>query len=440
MLRWYEEMSFFESTKFFFLQCLYYPGGLLRYAGAWLTQLMYYPILGSTVLILIWLLTIWLTQKVFQLSCEAFPLAVVVPMAMLVSIVQLDDALISMKTVGYIYSNTIGYLFVLAAVGLFRIVERRQALAFALLMLVAGCYFIAGFYALLATLIGVIFMIGDIIRSKQYAGFAFVIIIMATVIMLPGLYYSYFQPTTVDNDLLHLKGLPDLLMESFDFYLWLPFIVASAWLIVLTLLKTFRSVYASHWMVWISCGALCICAIWCVIANKKSEQLRATVLMLRYLERNEWTGITSVMSRIKEPPNYTMRVLNNFALLSLGKQPEDLSNTRPRNIDARHSEKFTMTALLNVPISYYNGDFMLSYRWGMEHCVQYGKRVFFLKYMVKDALLNGEIELARRYNDLLKRTMFHREWAEEMSRYIEDPSLIESNIEFKSILEVAKKD
>lgn len=57
--------------------------------------------------------------------------------------------------------------------------------------------------------------------------------------------------------------------------------------------------------------------------------------------------------------------------------------------------------------------------------------------MIKSALLNGEIELAKRYNDLLLRTMFHRKWAEEMNRYIEDPSLIDSNIEFKSILEFA---
>ena len=56
MLRWYDEMSLFESNWFYFRQFIYYPGGLLRYAGTYLTQLLYYPMLGTSVLILLWLL------------------------------------------------------------------------------------------------------------------------------------------------------------------------------------------------------------------------------------------------------------------------------------------------------------------------------------------------------------------------------------------------
>ena len=94
-----------------------------------------------------------------------------------------------------------------------------------------------------------------------------------------------------------------------------------------------------------------------------------------------------------------------------------------------------MTAFIQVPVNYYIGRFNQSYRWAMEHSVQYGKRVFFLKYMVKDALMNGEIKLAKRYNDMLLKTMYHRKWAREMNRYIEDPSLIGKNPEFSDVLQ-----
>ncbi len=440
MLRWYEEMSLFESTRFFFLQCLYFPGGLIRYAGSWLTQLMYYPILGSVVLILLWLLTAWLTQKAFRLSRVAFPLSFIVPMAMLASIVQIDDAWISIKSVGYIYSNTLSYLFVMIAVCIYRALERRQILAFIVLLITTGCYFFAGFYALFAALIGVIFMAADSIRDKKYAGLAYSAVVIMAILILPNLYYWYFQPTTVDNDFLLLKGLPDFLMESFEVYLWIPFIVATAILLILALLSAFKWIPSQQWMIWVSAGLLCVCAVWVVRADKKNEQLRATVVMLRLLEKNDWSGMTWVMSRIKEPPSYTMRVLNNFALVNLGEKSLDISDAKPRNIDPRHAEGFSKTAYIDIPINYFNGDFNLSYRWGMEHSVQYGKRVFFLKYMVKSALLNGDIKVAKRHNDILMGTLFHRKWAEEINRYIEDPSLIDSNIEFKSILEVAKKD
>lgn len=440
MLRWYEEMSLFESTRFFFRQCLYFPGGIMRYVGSWLTQLLYYPILGSVVLIILWLLTAWLTQKVFRISRAAFPLIFIVPMAMLASIVQIDDAWISIKSVGYIYSNTISYLFVMMALSIYRIAERRQVLAFIVLLITAGCYFFAGFYALFAVLIGIIFMAADSIRDKRYAGLAFSAAAMAAILILPNLYYLYFQPTTVDNDFLMLKGLPDFLIESFELYLWFPFIVATTFLLILALLCAARGMPTARWMMWISAGLLCICAVWVIKADKKNEQLRATVVMLRHLENNDWSGMTWVMSRIKEPPSYTMRVLYNFALVNLGEKALDIKDAKPRNIDPRHAEGFSKTAYIDIPINYYNGDFNISYRWGMEHSVQYGKRVFFLKYMIKSALLNGDIKLAKRHNDILLGTLFHRKWAEEINRYIEDPSLIDSNIEFKSILDLAQND
>lgn len=438
MLRWYDEMSFFEPTRFFFSQMLDYPGGLLRYVGAWLTQLMYYPLLGGAVLTLLWLLTAWLTQKAFRLSQFAFPLAFIVPLAMLVSVVQIDDAWISMKSVGYIYSNTLSYLFIVAALCLYRLAERRPAVALLVLLATAACYFIAGFYAIFAAFIGIIFMVADSLRGKKYVGLVFAGIVLIAILILPNLYYSYFQPTTVDNDYLYLKGLPDFLMESFDVYLWMPFIVANAFLLALALVSAIWRVPSGRWIMWVSVAVLLGCGFWCMRADKKNEQLRATALMLNRLEKNDWEGMAMIMSRLKEPPSYTMRVLNNFAVMNLGGKGEYLGDQKPRNIDPRHAEGFSVTAYVNIPINYYNGNFNVSYRWAMEHSVQYGKRMFFLKYMIKSALLNGEIKLAKRYNDILLRTMFHRKWAEEMNRYIEDPSLIETNPEFKSILELSK--
>lgn len=440
MLRWYDYMSLFESTRFFFRQSLYFPGGLIRYAGAWLTQLMYYPWLGSTVLVCLWLLTAWLTKKAFRLSESYLPLVFIVPVSMLVSIVQIDEAWLSMKSIGYLYSNTLSYLYVVAAVCLFRITEKNRLLAFIVVILTAVTYFIAGFYALLASFICVMFMTADSIKNKSYLSLAYPVISLLSVWIIPHLYYLYYIPTTIDNDYLLLKGLPDFIFEPHDLYLWMPFIVATSTLIILALGSAFFRMPSKRPALWISTVLLFISGVWCMVADKKNEQLRATVVMLYHLENNNWGGMTMVMSRIKEPPNYIMRVLNNFAVVNLGGKATDLKDLKPRNTDPRHAEGFILTALLHIPINYYNGDFNVSYRWAMEHCVQYGKRVFLLKYLVKNALLNGEIKLAKRYNDILLGTLFYKEWAQEMNQYIENPSLIESNIEFKSILELQERD
>lgn len=438
MLRWYDEMSLFEPTNLFFRQFLYYPGGLLRYVGTWLTQLLYHPWLGSSALIALWLLLGWAIRKVFRLGNDAAPLSLLVPLTMLVSIVQLDEAWLTLKTPGYIFSNTLGFLFTAAAVVLYRLASTRTTASTVTAILIAACYPIAGFYALLAAGICIILSVKDALRKKHYLMLGGSALTLVMIVITPPLYYTFVRGNTVDNDYLYLKGLPELMMENFDIYLWIPFITATVIMLLLALTSGTKYLKDNKYLRWVAIAAVFISFAWGVKASHKSEQLRATVLMLQRLDKNDWTGMSVIMSRIKEPPNYTMRLLHNLALANQGRQGESPANTSPQPGDGRHSEKFTMTAFIHVPVYYNIGRINQSYRWAMEHTVQYGKRVFFLKYMVKDALLRGDIQLAKRYNDILRSTMFHREWAEDMNRFIENPSLIASDPDFQRILEYAK--
>lgn len=435
MLRWYDEMSLFEPTWLSLRQYLMYPGGLLRYCGCWLTQLMYHPWLGSTVMIALWLLTAWLTRKAFDLQKAFSPLALLVPFAMLVSVAQLDEAWLSIKSPGYVFSNTLGYLLTVSLFLLFKTTLRRKPMAIAIGLLTAVLYAIGGFFAILSTALCVMQLVRETFRQKSYTCLVGAILMLAAGIAAPLLYYRYVPGNTVDNDFPYLKGLPELLMEPYDRYLWKPFIVATFCILLqwgLGLKGTLK--HQKPWL-WISIAAIAYCGFWTINAERKNEQIRATVLMLQALDNNDWKKIVYVMSQIKEPPNYTMRVIHDLAKVNLGGEQSDISDYKPVNIDARHAESFTMTAFIQVPINYYIGRFNQSYRWAMEHSVQYGKRVFFLKYMVKDALMNGEISLAKRYNDMLLKTMYHKEWAKEMNRYIENPSLVEKNPEFFDVLQ-----
>lgn len=438
MLRWYDEMSLFEPSYLFFRQFLYYPGGLLRYAGAWLTQLMYYPWLGATAFIIFWMLLAFLTRKAFRLSKAATPLAFLVPLALIVSVVQIDEAWLSMKTTGYMYSNTLGFLFTSGSALLFRRCSSLPILSIITSALIVACYFIAGFFALLSGVLCSIIAIKAAVMEKKYANYATVVITVLLIIVLPHLYYTYFHGNTVDNDYLYLKGLPELMMESYDKYLWMPFIISTAVYILISLLGGTVFLKDKAIVRWISAAAVASGMIWGTMAERKSEQLRATVLMLQHLDNSDWEGMIYVMSRIKESANYTMLLLNNLAWVNLGNESIDLSAYSPQKSDARHSEKFSMTAFVQVPVYYNIGRFNESYRWAMEHTVQYGKRAFFMKYMVRDALMKGDIRLAKRYNDILLSTMFHRKWAENMNRYIENPSLMESAPEFKHIFAITQ--
>lgn len=63
-----QEQSLFLDTPLFFQQQMVVPGGLLTYIGCFLTQLLYYPVLGVAVLCLLWGLLMWMMQRTFMVS------------------------------------------------------------------------------------------------------------------------------------------------------------------------------------------------------------------------------------------------------------------------------------------------------------------------------------------------------------------------------------
>ncbi len=433
VLRWYDELSLFEPTSMFFRQFLYYPGGLFRYAGTWLTQFMYYPVAGSIILISLWVGLIWITCKAFDLAKNTVAFSIVVPLAMLASIIQIDESWLTLKTPGYIYSNTLGYICTVLLIWLFRKSNHSTVISLILPSLMVMTYPVSGFFGLPAAVICIIFQIAEGIRTKDYKSFISMAVAVALIFVVPRLYYTGLQGNLVDNDFLILKGLPELMLESFDTCLWVPFIVATAWIMILGILKATNSLHDNRLSLWIGIATICAGMVWNVSVDRKSERFRVYVLMMRYIEQNNWPAINNIMNRMRERPTYSMLVINNLANACQGFETQKLPKYRPEHADGRHNENFIMSVFVKVPVNYYIGENNESYRWCMEHNVQYGKRVFFFKYMVKNALVNGEISLAKRYNDILKSTMFHRKWAEEMDRYIKDPSLIDTNEEFQAV-------
>ncbi|MDE6336442.1 MAG: hypothetical protein K2L34_07715, partial [Muribaculaceae bacterium] len=124
--------------------------------------------------------------------------------------------------------------------------------------------------------------------------------------------------------------------------------------------------------------------------------------------------------------NYTMCVLDNLARAYCGRERKSVGNMTTVSSDFRHNEDFTITAFVNVPVNHHMGRFNQSHRWATEQNVQYGNRVYFIKYIVRNAIMNGDMEFAKKFNRLLMRTMFHRHWAETMNKYIENPELIKT--------------
>lgn len=428
MLRWYDEMSLFEPGMESLRQFLMYPGGVFRFAGTWLTQFLYHPALGASILILIWLLCAWLTSLAFGLKGKGAPLCLLVPLCLLASVLHFDEALLSFESEGYVFYNTLGFTFTITAYLLFTSLRRFHFVQSAVAVVLPLLYPLAGFFALLAALMCVISLIVEAIRGKRLVEGIAAVLSAFLAAIVPQFYYRYFTGTTADNDYLYLRGLPELTMNDYDLYLWMPFAVASAILmifVVISLLTDSQKYNASKVSAFCTWAAFGVGIIFCFKEDgKKSEQLRATVLMTQAIADHNWQKAVHIMSLTKKSPNYTMCVLDNLARAYCGMERRPTGNMMTGGYDFRHDEDFTITAFVDVPVNHHIGRFNQSHRWATEHNVQYGNKVYFIKYTVLNALMNGDLKFARKFNRLLERTMFHRQWAEEINRYIDDPSLL----------------
>lgn len=188
--------------------------------------------------------------------------------------------------------------------------------------------------------------------------------------------------------------------------------------------------------------SLFIAGILCCLSadGTKSEQLRASVLMIQAIDQHDWNKASHIMSLTKESPNYTMCVLNNLARSYSGKDRTGIGNMTTETKDYRHDEEQTIQTFVNIPVNFYIGRFNQSHRWATEQNVRYGDRVFYIKYIVMNAIMNGDMAFAKKFNQQLMRTMFHRKWAENMNRYIENPELVATIQDYDFLMMIRQEE
>ena len=81
-----------------------------------------------------------------------------------------------------------------------------------------------------------------------------------------------------------------------------------------------------------------------------------------------------------------------------------------------------------------------AHRWAYEEMVVYGYRPQNIKLLAKTSLINGDYRMARKYINILKRTIYYRGWAKKMEEMADNPDLIQSHPELGAKLKILPKN
>lgn len=433
--------SLFNDTAEFYQQHQTKPAGTLMWAGSYFTQLFYYPALGSSALILLWVAIFFLMKKTFRVSDALSPILLIPLVCLLVSEIDLGYWIYYNKNEGYCFSQTLGLLIALILVFLFKNKTIRNfkfgdvIITLITSAILVGCYHFIGVYAMVAAATLAVVMLSE---RKWIAGALYII----TAIGTPFIFRQVYD--TLRNEKFFTAGLPVFESGSVtNSSLTTPFIIAIIMLIALTIINKVGDRIKTPKAATIVSSLLLVIIAGCSYstledADYDDDNYHAECKSYRSLDDMNWEETLDHIRKVEGRLTNQLVMFKNIALFNTHEIGSSMYDYDDLGMVPTPSDSLQIhTVNICAPIIYlHHGITNFAYHWCMEVQVEYGFNIAQLKIMVLSALVNGEGKLAEKYLKILSHTMFYKEWAEHYLPLARNPKLIGNYPELANIREL----
>jgi len=388
----HDRSEYLYGTPFFHAM-MQKPFGLMQYVGAWLTQLFYYPALGSGILAAIWVLIYFVGSKAFRLQGSASALMLLPVACLLTSIVDLGYWIYVSTIRGYWFSQSVGYLVMLLLLWVARSTPRKWHFAWYLL---AFCiYPVLGWFALLFVLC---LVLAEKITWREIIG-------IVVLIFTASIWYTQYYSNLKFDDVV-LAGLPRFITASDKTdHLTIPFWVLGAISVLIPL--CYR--YLSKFFIPILCAVAGILFTSSLMYHDQNyiDEMR----MVRYADADNWREVLNVATE-NHKPTTTIVMLKNIALMNEGNLLNQSFKMGNICYPIKNPDSIRVTLLdIASPLVYYNyGMINEAIRLNFELAIQAGFSPFFLRMLSRCALAKGDKELVERYTTQLHHHLFYDNW------------------------------
>ncbi len=445
-----QEQSLFLDTSQFFSQQMVVPGGLLVYIGCFLTQLLYHPVLGVTVLCALWLLLMWLLRRAFMVG-ERWASLLVVPVALLlIANVDMGYWVYPIKLKGWYFDATVGVTVIAALLWAFRVLSAYRIWRRVLIVVtVAAGYPLFGTYAIAAAVLMGLWCWR--LDKDRWQALVDCILAALMVIAIPLLCYQYvYNQVNIAN--LWWTGLPifKIIDEYPEFYV--PYALLGVCLLILTVgkwntaakqeqsaptpvtserkrtqkkskkQKSSSKKYSGWWQTAVVIVVLAATVYGVNAAWMKDENFHHETAMKHFIEETRWEDVLAEADKQQDMPTRGVVVMRNLALSRLGRQSTEMYRYRNGSKQPASPFPFQLSMMIGNMLYYNYGMFNDSHHMCVEAGVEFGWHVEQLKYMARCNLMNDEKNAMLKYTRLLKHTLFHGEWADNLEK-LQKPEL-----------------
>ena len=449
-----QELNLWLPTELYWKTLMQYPGGGASWLGTFLTQFFYYPWLGTSILVSLWFVICLLAAWIYRLRGPWVWLTSLIPLALMACFVQTGYWVFYQKLQGHLFVPTVGVLFALLALAVQRLFDAHLSakaqlwcrLGWMALVCIAG-YPLFGAWALGATaLLGTLpppalfereqlpsknkdqqtstvftrSLIGRAVGAQFFA-----LLLIAAV---PQVYYQRFFEMT-QRTFVYVAALPSLRFSQDVFTEYrLPYYGIIVAFVLLTLVSVCEGFALSRKLkLWLrSAIALLVVALGIIGVSKSwyhDANFQKELAMYHAIEDLDWERVLTIArdgsSDVK--PTRQIVMFKNLALFRLGRAGDEMF-FYPEGATKQNAPWLVRMAQIGGKLVYFHyGKENFCYRWCMEDGVEFGWKAETFKLMVRNCLLNHEWTVARKYLDLLKKTSFHRQWAEHYEALLKTP-------------------
>lgn len=429
-----QDLSLFLPTEQFFKEMMAQPAGMLSYIGCFLIQFFYYPAVGAAIYTALLYVVTLLVRKVFDVSSR-WTLATLLPVVfLLASNMSMGYWIYYIKMQGYFYAALLGVIIILLALWACKKLPLWAKFIFVPLW-TAAAYPLIGIYALAGTLLMAVQTLCG--KGNVLARTALLLLSLTLVATLPALAYGNIY-TSTSLSLSYVAGVPAYqwtLMADGGYTekiwtKWLPFALLFLTLLLYTLFSgrvgQIKKITEKQTLCQTALIIIILSVTWAFWYN--DENYRVELKQNQAIWDEDWEHVAE-LGKVSGVPTRLIVINRNIALLHLGRAGEEMFHY-PDGSASPNSVTPVRLVQTGGKMAYYQyGRFNFCYRWCVEDAVEFGWRVEYLKHSVRSMIASGQYKTARRYVEILKRTLFHASWAERFEKILDNPQLADKTPE-----------
>lgn len=402
-----QNYNLFLGNSIFFHETMQHSSGLLIYVSHYLTQFLYYPWLGATILSLGLVGMTKLVELLRGSESKWWGLNFVPALFTLLTQTSIGYTLYCNFDNSFLVLLELGVLIALAlAIGMKQLMQKFGiGGCIASLITSSLLYFAIGLFGPLAALIAG----ANILSNNKKNGVTAIVGSLGIESLMAYLSSTYY--INEEYARAWFSPLPDSVYCNL-FYLSVVTLITNT--IIAGIKKTGtlqkRELY-------INAGIVVIGMLGVYYLTNRDNNFKTELKLQHLTDKQDWNNVIETANQVEHPTN-TIAAYRFLALNQTDRLWTEVFNY-PVRLDTISSPYKDITELGNeTDLYFYCSLPHKAYRWEMEKWVTTGRNFEELKHFVIYALIRDEQALAHKYIDLLKQSTFYKGWAEDYEKYI----------------------